>query len=153
MPVMKKSLINYKNPILVNTSKGESSSPKKHAQETKTNKSEDILNSILPPRYGTNSHFSFFHINTHIHILYREWTHNGKLWVQYVSSTPATRGEVIDLQDRLDQQLQVQQARETGICPVREELYAQCFGMSFILSLSLSFDAPQHTHEHTHTHI
>ena len=27
----------------------------------------------------------------------------------------------------LDQRLQSKQARETGICPIREELYAQCF--------------------------
>jgi dynein light intermediate chain len=67
---------------------------------------EDILNSILPPR---------------------EWTEEGQLWVQYVSSTPATRLDVINLQEKLDQQLQQRQARETGICPVREELYAQCF--------------------------
>ena len=67
---------------------------------------EDILNSILPPR---------------------EWTDNGQLWVQYVSSTPATRLDVINLQENLDQKLQQRQARETGICPIREELYAQCF--------------------------
>lgn len=67
---------------------------------------EDILNRILPPR---------------------EWTNEGQLWIQYVSSTPATRLDVINLQEKLDQQLQQRQARETGICPVREELYAQCF--------------------------
>ncbi|KAF8065543.1 IDA4 [Scenedesmus sp. PABB004] len=55
-----------------------------------------------------------------------EWTEDGQLWVQYVSSTPATRLDVISLQERLDQQLQQRQARETGICPVREGLYAQC---------------------------
>jgi dynein light intermediate chain, axonemal len=27
----------------------------------------------------------------------------------------------------LDKQLQLRQARETGICPIREELYEQCF--------------------------
>ncbi len=79
----------------------------------------------------------------------REWTEDGQLWVQYVSSTPATRLDVINLQERLDHQLQQRQvrasakrwtmhgltfhdvhgtqARETGICPIREELYAQCF--------------------------
>jgi dynein light intermediate chain len=31
------------------------------------------------------------------------------------------------LQEQLDQKLQQRQARETGICPIREELYAQCF--------------------------
>lgn len=34
---------------------------------------------------------------------------------------------MIYLQEKLDQLLQQRQARETGICPVREELYAQCF--------------------------
>lgn len=57
-----------------------------------------------------------------------EWTEDGKLWVQYVSSTPATRLDVVTLQENLDQRLQHRQARETGICPIREELYAQCFG-------------------------
>ena len=27
----------------------------------------------------------------------------------------------------MDKRLQSRQARETGICPIREELYAQCF--------------------------
>ncbi|GFH05938.1 uncharacterized protein HaLaN_00485, partial [Haematococcus lacustris] len=75
-------------------------------QKSGLTQTEDILNSILPPR---------------------EWTEDGQLWVQYVSSTPATRLDVINLQEKLDQQLQQRQARETGICPVREELYAQCF--------------------------
>lgn len=34
---------------------------------------------------------------------------------------------MINLQESLDHKLQQRQARETGICPVREELYAQCF--------------------------
>ena len=59
---------------------------------------------------------------------HREWTEDGQLWVQYVSSTPATRLDVINLQEQLDRQLQIRQARETGICSVREELYSQCFG-------------------------
>ncbi|CAK9081348.1 unnamed protein product [Durusdinium trenchii] len=67
---------------------------------------EDILNSILPPR---------------------EWTQEDQLWVQYVSSTPATRADVVNLQEDLDKWLQQRQARETGICPIREELYSQCF--------------------------
>ena len=67
---------------------------------------EDILNSILPPR---------------------EFEDASALWLQTVSSQPATRLDVIHLQETLDRQLQKRQARETGICPVREELYAQCF--------------------------
>lgn len=68
---------------------------------------EDLLNAILPPR---------------------EWKADGVAWIQHVSSTPATRIDVVNLQEQLDLRLQQRQARETGICPVREELYAQCFG-------------------------
>ena len=101
------SLVKYNTPILVNTTggaKGKKGGVKKPEKET--TQTEDILNSILPPR---------------------EWTEDGHLWVQYVSSTPATRLDVVNLQERLDHQLQSRQARETGICPIREELYSQCF--------------------------
>lgn len=105
------SLVRYDNPILVSTTKdgrGKGSKRGQGAPEVKQNltPTEDILNSILPPR---------------------EWTEDGQLWVQYVSSTPATRSDVTTLQEQLDQKLQQRQARETGICPIREELYAQCF--------------------------
>lgn len=35
--------------------------------------------------------------------------------------------DVIALQEQLDKKLGERKARETGICPVREELYSQCF--------------------------
>ncbi|XP_042194857.1 axonemal dynein light intermediate polypeptide 1 isoform X1 [Callorhinchus milii] len=57
----------------------------------------------------------------------REWAENGQLWVQQVSSNPCTRIDVVHLQEQLDLKLQQRQARETGICPVRRELYSQCF--------------------------
>jgi dynein light intermediate chain, axonemal len=50
-----------------------------------------------------------------------------QLWIQSVLATPATEADVIQLQKDLDKRLQQKQARETGICPYREELYAQCF--------------------------
>eukprot|EP00745_Piridium_sociabile_P038775 TRINITY_DN7116_c0_g1_i1.p1 TRINITY_DN7116_c0_g1~~TRINITY_DN7116_c0_g1_i1.p1 ORF type:complete len:186 (+),score=17.47 TRINITY_DN7116_c0_g1_i1:49-606(+) len=78
-----------------------SSTPLQQQQVT-----EDILRSILPPR---------------------EWTHEGQLWVQFVSPTPATRADVLKLQEDLNRSLQQRKARETGICPIREELYSQCF--------------------------
>lgn len=56
--------------------------------------------------------------------------------MQYVSSTPATRLDVVNLQEQLDHQLQSRQARETGICPVREELYSQCFGRIFFVEMA-----------------
>jgi dynein light intermediate chain len=103
------SLVKYNTPILVNTTSDKGKKPKKGqaaSNERQTTQTEDILNSILPPR---------------------EWTEDGQLWVQYVSSTPATRLDVVNLQEQLDHQLQHRQARETGICPIRDELYSQCF--------------------------
>jgi dynein light intermediate chain len=115
MTTLQESLVLYDNGILVSTSlnaqkgaKGKKGAKAQLAplERAGTTRNEDYLNSILPPR---------------------EYTENGQLWVRYVSPTPATRVDVINLQDRLDRKLQARQARETGICPIREELYSQCF--------------------------
>lgn len=66
----------------------------------------DTLNKILPPK---------------------KITENEQIWVQYVSCTPVTKAEVVTLQEGLDRKLQTKQARETGICPIREQLYNECF--------------------------
>lgn len=54
------------------------------------------------------------------------------MYCQRISSTPATRLDVINLQEQLDMRLQQRQARETGICPVRRELFSQCFGKTLL---------------------
>ena len=91
------SLVKYDTPILISKTFGKSrqgqiasagsSNSASTASSSKSNamRTEDYLNSILPPR---------------------EYQDSGQLWVQYVSPTPA---------------------RETGICPIREELYSQSF--------------------------
>lgn len=66
----------------------------------------DVLNQILPPR---------------------EFSNGGQDLIQYVSTTPSTRSDVVKLQQQLDNELQKRKARETGICPIRSELYGQCF--------------------------
>lgn len=53
------------------------------------------------------------------------------------------------LQEMLDQQLKRRQARETGICPIREELYAQCFG-GCTLCMVLCGSLCLHTRAHIH---
>merc|ERR1711971_104615 len=107
------SLVKYDTPSLLTTKDKKGSKPAKGGKKLppvegkpQLTQTEDILNSILPPR---------------------EWTEEGQLWVQYVSNQPATRLDVMNLQEQLDLKLQQRQARETGICPVRRELYAQCF--------------------------
>ena len=105
----------YDTPILVSKTFGKGAKQTTNASAKtsassinsgEANKAEDYLNSILPPR---------------------EYSDAGQLWVQYVSSIPATRLDVIILQEELDKKLQERQARETGICPIREELYSQAF--------------------------
>lgn len=51
---------------------------------------EEILNTILPPK---------------------EWEEDGQKWRQEVSTTPATRLDVVNLQEQLDMRLQQRQVR------------------------------------------
>lgn len=62
---------------------------------------------------------------------------NWLIKIYQVSSEPATRLDVINLQEQLDMRLQQLQARETGICPVRRELYTQCFGQKKLIIIFL----------------
>lgn len=119
------TLVKYNNPVLV-VKHSEKKRPRTAAVESKSSEapqillppgsapapdtgstSEEILQSILPPKC---------------------WEEGGNMWMQTVSSTPASRQEVVNLQELLDAKLEQSQARETGICPVRRELYMQCFG-------------------------
>jgi len=74
--------------------------------ESRPIRPEEVLNMILPPR---------------------EWVEQGMHFVQYVSHAPASRIDVARLREMLDQKLIERQARETGLCPVRIELFTQCF--------------------------
>jgi dynein light intermediate chain len=67
---------------------------------------EDILNAIIPPR---------------------EWVDGHKLFVQYVSHSLVSRDDTKRLETLLAERLKDRQAREKGICPIREELFSQCF--------------------------
>ena len=69
---------------------------------------KDALNKILPPKKIINKE-------------------EKKVWVQYVTCTPVAKADVVGLQENLDRRLQTEQARETGICPIREKLYSECF--------------------------
>lgn len=100
-----KSLVKYSKPSVVSKGRG-GRSKGEDLQRTVVTNTQDILNSILPPL---------------------EYSKNDQVYREYVLSTPATKADVVALQRELDNKLQIRRARETGICPVREELYAQCF--------------------------
>uniref|UniRef100_A0A8C8EB21 Axonemal dynein light intermediate polypeptide 1 n=1 Tax=Otus sunia TaxID=257818 RepID=A0A8C8EB21_9STRI len=80
--------------------------PPRSAAAASAQQPQELLNAILPPR---------------------EWEEENQRWVQEVSSAPSTRLDVVHLQEQLDLRLLQRQARETGVCPVRRELYGQCF--------------------------
>ena len=56
-----------------------------------------------------------------------EYTESGKRYIKHVSHTPSSREDVISLQKALDERLIARQAKDHGICPIREELHGQCF--------------------------
>lgn len=66
----------------------------------------DFINIILPPR---------------------QFSENGQDLIQYVSTNPATKADVVKLQKQLDKELQESKVREIGIDPIRSEIYGQCF--------------------------
>jgi hypothetical protein len=66
-----------------------------------------VLNSILPPREFKNE--------------------TGEDLIPFVSTAPAARSDVLKLQHLLDSTLQQRKAREGGVCPIRSEIYGQCF--------------------------
>ena len=82
--------------------------PKKHQLPAiESNPSiPEALNAIFPPKI---------------------WEEDGQRYIQYVSQEPATREKARDLFKALDEKIKERQAREKGICAVREELYSQCF--------------------------
>ena len=66
----------------------------------------ETLNSMFPPK---------------------QWDENGHKYIQYVSPQPATREKSRELFKALDQKSKERRAKDKGICPVRQELYSQCF--------------------------
>lgn len=48
--------------------------------------------------------------------------------MQQVSSAESTKEDVTQLGESLDKKLQQRRAKHRGICPIRREIYAQCFG-------------------------
>ena len=58
---------------------------------------------------------------------FREYEEEDVTYIQCVSAQPASRFDVITLQEQLDRRMAERKARESGICVVREQLYGQCF--------------------------
>lgn len=125
------SLVKYDTPFLVSTT----ISNKKALEELDDNNenAEIFLRNIINKRElddkGEKSEYEDYSVKDALNKILppKKTFQNDQLWVQYVSCTPVTKAEVLNLQEGLDRRLQTMQARETGICPIREQLYNECF--------------------------
>ena len=101
------TLLQYQSKIELGDDTNYVANKKRQIPEIENNPSiPDALNSIFLPK---------------------EWEENGKKFIQYVSQEPGTREKARDLFKALEVKIKEREAREKGICPVREELYSQCF--------------------------
>ena len=75
-------------------------------QKPKNSQLVETLNNMFPPK---------------------QWEEDGHRYIQYVSPEPATREKSRDLFKALEQKKKERRAKDKGICPVRQELYSQCF--------------------------
>jgi len=99
----KDSLVEYNEPVRV-IPNDEKISEKSAKYLPTMSKVEQQLSSILPPR---------------------EINKDGALYIQRVASEPASRKTIIEKSELLDKLLVLAQARDSGICPARREIYAE----------------------------
>lgn len=104
LDVQQETLVEMEEPLVKNSAQRNSDS--RSANVKASSSMEEILNSIIPPR---------------------EFTSGDVEYIQYPSKEPSSRMAVQKLQEALDAKLVERQAREVGICPVREDLYTQAF--------------------------
>lgn len=57
----------------------------------------------------------------------RRWQEAGRKFIQTVSDDPATRENAKELFRALESKLKERRAREESICPIREQIFAECF--------------------------
>ncbi|KAI1723368.1 axonemal dynein light chain domain-containing protein [Ditylenchus destructor] len=72
--------------------------PDKHLQS--------IMDAILPPR---------------------KTEHKGQTWLERASTVPATRLDLLALEEKFETELQQKKAKTFGICPIRRQIYDEIF--------------------------
>ena len=124
------SLVKYDTPYLVSTTVNNKKALQELTQDTE--KTNTILRSIFyrnKNSSSSNEDTEDFSLKDALNKILqpKKIIMNGQLWVQYVSCTPVTKMEVVTLKNGLEKRLKTLNANETGICPIREELYEECF--------------------------
>ena len=121
------SLVKYDIPFLISST----STNKKTLKDLEENEENAAiyLRNIINKGDGEDTEGFEFSVKDALNKILKpkKITDNEQIWVQYVTCTPCGKADVINLQEELDRRLQTEQARETGICPIREKLYVECF--------------------------
>lgn len=120
--------------------------PLKEKSEHKKDSPQHILNTIFRPRYvfvvyrreKKPRKTTMFLSNIVDYYCSRYWEEGNDIWMQQVSSAPSTSADVLQLKESLDAKLQQRHAKRMGICPIRTELYSQCFGRRGWQTISVS---------------
>ena len=107
LPEKPNILIKYGKTVILNESDKTEFQQEADKEFTSDKNTKQILNIILPPIFFRNE--------------------NDELCYQQVVNSPARISDIVQLQRRLDEELARNQIRETGICPMREKLYGECF--------------------------
>lgn len=124
------TLVKYDNPVNVTDSAQHSAASHLQRQSSSVGAALKTQNGPLPLDGKNLAAFSNLHQKDADAVLRsilpaKEWTEGQQRWMQQISSTPATRLDVLALQEQLDFLLQKHQARDSGVCPIRRNLYAQ----------------------------
>ena len=124
------SLVKYDTPYLVSTTVNNKKAIEELTQDTE--KTNNILRSVFYKSKNSSSaneeteDFSLKDALTKI-LPPKKIIINDQLCVHYVSCTIVIKMEVVTLKNGLEKRLKTLNAKETGICPIREELYEECF--------------------------
>ncbi|XP_061544984.1 axonemal dynein light intermediate polypeptide 1-like [Phycodurus eques] len=124
------SLLKYDRPILVPKSADKKSAKGQPAKVLKS-KPQQHADSLPGPRKSITATFDDIR-QKNVDILNfmfppRRWEEANREWVQRVCNEPSTRVDVVNLEEELDKKLLQMRAMETGICPLRRQLYTECF--------------------------
>ncbi|XP_077386616.1 axonemal dynein light intermediate polypeptide 1-like [Festucalex cinctus] len=124
------SLLKYDRPVLITKSADKKTAKGRPAKVIKS-KPQQPAESLLRPRKAITATLEEIKQKNEnlLDLMFppRKWEEANKEWVQRVCSEPSTRVDVVNLEEELDKKLLQTRAMDTGICPLRRQLYTECF--------------------------
>lgn len=123
------SLVKYDTPYLVSTTLNNKKAFEEMALDAE--KTDALLRNIINKKgsEGEKTEYDDYSVKDALNKILppKKIPQNDQLWVQYVSCTPVTKVEVMNLKEGLDKRIKTLKAKDTGICTTRELLYNECF--------------------------